>query len=143
MERTAQCHCGALRIVVSGEPTLVAVCHCVDCQRRTGSAFGSNAYFEKSNTRIEGPSKVFIREGQEGRKVRFRFCPDCGTSLYWEADLFPNHYGIAVGGFADPRFEAPSLSAWERSIHHWVSLPRGIQHYQQARPQPRQNRTAE
>src|SRR5215472_6984057 len=84
MERLAQCHCGSLRAITSGEPLLVGICHCKACQRRTGAVAAYVASFAKAQVTIEGETKVFDREGQSGHKVRFHFCPNCGTSLYWE-----------------------------------------------------------
>ena len=54
-----------------------------------GAPFGVGVYFEKAQVRGEGASKVYIREVQEGRKVRFRFCPECGTTVYWDLDRRP------------------------------------------------------
>jgi hypothetical protein len=131
MERTAQCQCGALRVVASGEPDWIMACHCIDCQRRTGAVFGSGAYYKKSQVRVEGLSNLYAREGQEGRKVRFHFCPNCGSSIYWDLDRRPNHYGVAVGAFADVTFPAPAISVWGRSMHTWVHMPDGMQHFDQ------------
>src|SRR3546814_5793244 len=36
MERDASCHCGKLILRCRGEPAKVSLCHCMDCQRRTG-----------------------------------------------------------------------------------------------------------
>jgi len=105
MSRTAHCCCGALRAAVSGEPALVVACHCEQCQRRTGTAFGVSAYFPADQVRITGPSKVFSRESQAGRKVEMHFCPECGTTVFWEAAFMPGHVGIAAGAFSD---EEPS-----------------------------------
>ena len=49
MERTALCCCGQLRIKVSGDPKRVVTCHCLQCQRRTGSVFSDNAYFARAS----------------------------------------------------------------------------------------------
>jgi hypothetical protein len=122
MTRTAHCCCGALRAEVSGEPTLVAACHCEQCQRRTGSAFGISAYFPAGQIRIAGFSKVFCRESEAGQAVEMHFCPECGTSVYWEAAFMPGHIGIAAGTFFDPAFPPPTVSAWERSKHPWISF---------------------
>jgi hypothetical protein len=102
LTRTARCCCGSLRLIATGEPTLVAACHCTECQRRTGAAFGVAAYFEKSQVRPEGEYKIYTRDGQEGRKARMYFCPECGTTVYWDADFLPTHIGVAVGTFLDP-----------------------------------------
>jgi hypothetical protein len=82
MTRNAHCSCGALRVEVSGEPDAVVACHCGECQRRTGSVFGVGAYFKKDHVRSEGPYKTYIRDGQDGRKVRNHFCRTCGTTVF-------------------------------------------------------------
>ena len=133
MERTAQCQCGSLRAIVTGEPTAVNVCHCKACQRRTGAVAHSGAYFKKSQVRTEGPDRTYTRDASEGRKISFHFCPNCGSSVYWEADIRPDHYGIAVGGFADPDFPVPTYSVWEEFKHAWVRLPEGLEHFRQGR----------
>jgi hypothetical protein len=132
MTRIARCCCGSLRAETSGEPAGVAVCHCIECQRRTGSAFGANTYFRKEQVRVEGPSTVYQRDGQEGRKVRIHFCPQCGSSVYWEADFLPRHIGIAYGAFADLSLAPPTLSAWEQSRHAWIAFDQPIEGFQQA-----------
>jgi hypothetical protein len=130
MERLAQCHCGSLRAITSGEPLLVGICHCKACQRRTGAIASNVAGFAKTQVTIEGETKVFAREGQSGRKVRFYFCPKCGTSLYWEADARPDFHILAVGAFGDPNFPEPSVSIFEESRHAWTLLPDGMKHFQ-------------
>jgi hypothetical protein len=73
MTRIARCCCGALRAEVAGEPPRVGLCHCMECQRRTGSAFGVVAFFPKEKVRIDGTSKVYVRRSDAGRKVEFHF----------------------------------------------------------------------
>ncbi|PDT08292.1 GFA family protein [Rhizobium sp. M1] len=126
MERLAQCHCGSLRAKTSTDPLKVSLCHCRDCQRRTGAVAGSGAVFEKTEVTIEGERKLFERDGADGRKVRFHFCPNCGTSLYWEGDFNPNLCIVAVGAFADPTFPVPLVSVFEQSRHDWFQLPDGM-----------------
>src|SRR5215831_12325514 len=87
MTRTAHCSCGALRVEVSADPDVVGVCHCGECQRRTGSVFGVGAFFKKEHVRAEGPSNIYVRDGQEGRKVRAYFCPTCGTRCFGRLTL--------------------------------------------------------
>ena len=128
--RRGGCQCGHIRYELSDAPLGLAVCHCKACQRRTGALAGSGAAFAKAQVRIEGPRKVFERDGQAGRKVRFHFCPDCGTSLYWDADVRPDLYIVAVGAFADPDFPPPSVSVFEESKHSWTQLPDGMTHFQ-------------
>ena len=130
MDRIAQCHCGSLRAKTSGDPLTVTLCHCRDCQRRTGAVASSGAIFAKAEVTVEGEWKVFERDAAEGRRVRFHFCPNCGTSLYWEGDFNADLCGIAVGAFADPTFPPPLLSVYEQSRHEWVQLPDGVKRAQ-------------
>ena len=129
MSKIAHCACGSLRAEVSGEPRFIAACHCEACQRRTGSVFNVSAYYPREQVRIEGPETIYAREGQDGRKVRNRFCPTCGTTLYWELDIFPGILGIAVGAFFDPDFGAPTRSVFEQSKHRWVAFDHPIEHF--------------
>lgn len=71
MERTAKCLCGQFSVIVTGEPTMVNVCHCHDCQRRSGVPWTSNAYFPKENVRLDGPNKVYTRVSNAGTRSIF------------------------------------------------------------------------
>jgi hypothetical protein len=122
MNRIAHCCCRSLRAETLAEPAFVAACHCTECQRRTGAPFGVGAYFYKEHVRAAGPSKIYVRDGQEGRKVRFHFCPDCGTTVYWDLDVRPDLIGVALGAFADPSFPRPTISVWEQTRHPWVEF---------------------
>src|SRR6516162_1425618 len=57
------------------------------------------------------------------------FCPTCGTTVFWEADLRPDHIGVAVGAFHDADFPRPTLSVWEESKHGWVGFTHDFAHY--------------
>ena len=128
MDRIAQCQCGSLRAITSGEPIRVSLCHCVTCQQRTGSVFSCNCYFRRSSVRTEGKATLYARSAESGREVRNYFCPSCGTTLYWEAEASPEVYGLAVGAFNDPEFPPPTFSSWEESMHRWVNVP-GVEHH--------------
>ena len=120
--REASCSCGNLRATCEGDPKYVLACHCLDCQRRTGSVFGVSAYFREAQITPSGISKIFVRDGQDGRKLQIHFCPECGTSVYWTLDIRPGFLGVAAGAFADPHFPAPAHSLWEQSRHGWVDF---------------------
>jgi hypothetical protein len=96
--------------------------------------FGVGAYYKKEHVRAEGPSKIYVRDGQEGRKIRTHFCPTCGTTVFWEADLRPDHIGVAVGAFHDRNFARPTRSVWEESKHEWVAFAHDVPHFVQGRP---------
>ena len=100
MERTACCHCGSLRATVSGEPTVVNVCHCKACQRRSGSVVQWGTRWEKSQVRLEGPTKVYARIADSGFEIRYYFCPNCGSTIFAEGNRTPEFCAVAAGCFA-------------------------------------------
>ena len=127
--RTASCSCGQLRIEVQGEPLGVGVCHCLACQRRTGSVFAALAGFA-APWAVSGRATEYVRAGDQGAKFRFRFCPICGTSLFHtEEGVERSSVSVAVGAFADPSFPAPEDSVYDCRRHSWVQLPPGIRTY--------------
>lgn len=124
--RRASCSCGQLTVEVEGDPVRVSICHCLACQRRTGSVFGAQARFAKANVEIHGKSTQYIRIGDAGTKVMFNFCPDCGATVYYALD--EDMIAIPVGAFADPDFPRPTRSVYEARKHAWVTLPQGVEH---------------
>ncbi len=122
--RVARCTCGGVSATAEGEPEIVSLCNCTQCQRRTGSPFGIGAYFPHSAVRLAGTTKTFIRRVENSERVVTNyFCPDCGGTVYWTTDLLPHHIGIAIGHFADPTFNPPMRAVWTQHMHEWVRLP--------------------
>jgi hypothetical protein len=121
-DREAACSCGQLKLEVRGEPVRVSMCHCLECQRRTGSAFSVQAFYPKEHVQpAAGTAKRYTRRGDSGLTVTFSFCPECGGTVFWEPERRPELIAVAVGTFADPGFEKPRFSGWERSRHPWTT----------------------
>jgi hypothetical protein len=130
LTRIVHCCCGSLRGETTCAPAFVVACHCIECQRRTGSPFGVSTYFPKGQVRTEGPSKVYLRGSDSGRKIEIHFCRDCGSSVFWYAEWSPDLIGIAFGAFADPSMPWPTLSVWETTRHPWVTFGRELDHFE-------------
>ena len=77
-KRIAQCGCGALTATVSGDPVTVYGCSCIDCQRKSGSAFSYAAMFPSAAVTIAGERKTWRHNGDSGRWIENIFCPTCG-----------------------------------------------------------------
>lgn len=123
IRRTASCSCGQLRVVCLGEPRKVSLCHCLECQKRTGSVYGIAAFFPRIDAAAEGRSRRYERSSDSGHGVAFHFCPDCGSTVFWEPERRPEEIAVAVGAFADPSFPAPTQSVWNERRHPWVTVP--------------------
>ena len=72
--------------------------------------------------RVDGPSKVYARGCDSGRKIELHFCPDCGSTVFWRPSFGPDLIGVALGAFADPSMPSPTLSVWETARHAWVTF---------------------
>ena len=130
--RSARCHCGQLQLECDGEPIKISMCHCLDCQRRTGSAFSVAVFYDRGRVRVaRGATMAFERPSASGFAVRFHFCPACGSNVYWEPARLPNAIGIALGAFADPTFPEPDQSVWTKDKHSWLSIPSGTTIYEE------------
>ena len=123
----ASCSCGQLTLTAEGDPLRISMCHCLACQRRTGSAFGVQARFSRDKVRIQGRSTEFVRTGDEGHRATFHFCPACGATVYYQIDDMPDVIAVPVGVFADPAFPAPKVSVYEARRHAWVMVPEGAE----------------
>jgi hypothetical protein len=119
----AACSCGQLTLVAHCDPVGVSMCHCLACQRRTGSTYGAQARFPTHQVEVAGESTEYVRIGDEGNACHFHFCPRCGaTVVYFFDDAFRV---VPVGAFADPTFAPPGVSVYEERRHPWVSVPEG------------------
>jgi hypothetical protein len=105
----------------------ISICHCLACQRRTGSAFGFQARFPRDQVRIAGASREYVRLSDAGVERTFHFCPDCGATVYYVSPAEPDVVAVPVGAFADPAFPQPRFSVWESRRHAWVAPPPGAQ----------------
>jgi hypothetical protein len=94
--------------------------------------FGTQARFPKGQIeKISGRASTFTRKADSGNIVKTYFCPECGSTVYWELSGFPDVMAIAVGAFADASFPSPKISVYEARKHPWVHLPDGpeMQHF--------------
>lgn len=127
--RTASCSCGQLRIEVQGEPRGIGLCHCLECQRRTGSVFAALAAF-RAPYKVFGRATEYVRAGDQGARFRFRFCPVCGSTVFHTEEGYEHaSIAIAIGAFGDPTFPPPQVSVYDCRRHPWVQLPPGVTRY--------------
>jgi hypothetical protein len=128
--RTASCRCGQLSATVTGDPVRVSVCHCLNCKKRSGSAFAVQARWPEEQVTIEGRSKSFRKVADSGNWAIFHFCPECGSDVHYANDgKFDGLIAIPLGAFDDPYSLSPAFSVWEKRKHEWVEISgEGVEH---------------
>lgn len=128
--RTATCRCGQFRAETTGDPVRISVCHCLECQKRSGSSFAAQARWPDDQVRFTGEAKAWSTTGDSGTLATFRFCPECGSTVAYASEGMPGLTAIAIGAFADPGFGAPLYSVYEGRKHQWVEISgEGVEHY--------------
>ena len=133
MTRVASCSCGSLRVTAEGEPQAVVACHCVECQRRTGSVFGVGAYYPIEQLSMSGESQLLFAPDRRGPPVHHALLSALRNVAALGFGQEPGLVGIAVGAFADASFPPPVRSVWERSKHDWVDVEVASQHFDKGR----------
>lgn len=119
---TGRCSCGALSAICNGAPTRVSICHCLDCKRRSGSAFSWTARFPRAQVRIEGQAASWRQSGPSGALTTRRFCPLCGVTMAYASDADPEVVAIPCGVFADSGVLTPFRTAWAERRNPWVEI---------------------
>ena len=129
--RKASCMCGKLTVTYEGpDPERRSMCHCNNCQLRTGSVFSVQARLPRAKSKIEGKSTAWTFPNDKAKPVTFPscdsggatyyFCPECGSTVYYELAAAPDFIGVAVGAFTDPTFPPPMVSGFEAYRHPWA-----------------------
>ena len=129
----ASCQCGQLFVEVPGPTVAVVACHCLACQKRSGSPFGVAAFYPHAQVRVTGISKHFARATDLDALFDHHFCPDCGTTVFMSGKKNPDVTGIPLGLFDEQHDMQPVRSVWEDRRHDWVEIPTALQHYPRAR----------
>lgn len=109
MERlTGGCLCGDVRLVASGRPYRVGICHCLDCRKRHGAVFGASAIFPEGAVTIEGETREY--------RGRF-FCPRCGSSVFARSE---DEIEVHLGCLDAPNQLLPTYENWIVRRESWL-----------------------
>ena len=125
VQREGGCACGALRYRLASEPLFVHCCHCLNCQRQTGSAFVINLLIEADRVEViaGAPQPVDVPR-DDGSAQRIFRCPDCQVAVFSEYSR-PEVRFVRGGTLDDPTGITPDVHIYTRSKVAWVSLPEG------------------
>lgn len=106
----------------------MSVCHCLECQKRSGSAFAAQARWASENVDVRGKAKVWERTADSGHRVTYRFCPDCGSTVVYEIEGWPGVTAIPYGAFAGTDMPAPGYSVYEDRAQDWAQITGDVKH---------------
>jgi hypothetical protein len=122
MKIDGSCHCGGITYRAEIDPAEVRLCHCIDCQTLSGSAFRVVvSAVDGTFLVLSGQPKLYVKTAESGAQRIQAFCPDCGTQIYaTSAGEGPKSYGLRVGTIHQRAQLRPSRQYWCRSALPWL-----------------------
>ena len=125
---TGGCQCGFIRYELTGAPKQISVCHCMDCQRQSGSAFGMTLVVKEEDFRLtEGELKTYASTSDAGRAKLGAFCPECGTRIYHKPEWRGGNVSVKPGTLDDTSTLKPDMHIWTDSKQPWITIPEDVE----------------
>ena len=122
MKRQGGCLCGQVRYEISGDPLAVIICHCVNCQKQSGSTFSFNLIGQSDQISLQGNVSTYEDTNDSGDPVNRNFCGNCGSPIYSEILTQGNLIALKIGTLDDTRDLEPQSQVWCISKQNWLSL---------------------
>lgn len=118
---TGGCQCGKVRIVATGRPDRVGICHCLDCRKHHGALFYAAAVFPQEAVTVEGETRDY-----KGR----HFCPACGSSVFARTG---DEIEVHLGALDAPDQLTPSYESWTVRRETWLPAFPGVKGFERDR----------
>lgn len=130
------CLCGRVRYATPETPIITRLCWCRVCQYfATGNAAVS-ACFPKAGLEVEGELSDYASVADSGNRMHRRFCPNCGTHLFSEAEVRPHLIFIRAGTLDDPEIAKPAATIWTASAPGWACIDASLPAFEGQPPAP-------
>ena len=123
---TGGCQCGSVRYELMAEPVRLVACHCKECQRQSGSAFGMSMMVKKDSFHVTGATKQFTRIADSGAENTGVFCPECGVRIFHIPRYVEGMLVLKPGTLDDTSWLRPAYFVWMKSAQGWVPVPDGV-----------------
>ena len=117
------CVCGKVRYRLTAAPLLAYACHCHDCQRRSGSAFGLTLVVRSADVLLSGEPEMMRMETPSGREIDHGVCPQCRFRVFARAPVAPDFMSLRAGTLDDASWVRPIAQAWVESAIPWAVIP--------------------
>ena len=124
--REGGCACGAVRYRLTSDPLFTHCCHCLSCQRQTGSAFVINLLIETDRVELLAgdPQPVEVPRDDGSTQTIFR-CPACQVAVVSQYSR-PEVRFVRGGTLDQPGSIEPDVHIFTRSKLGWVAIPESV-----------------
>jgi len=130
------CLCRAIRYAFSASPIVARVCWCRVCQYIGAGSGTVNVCFPTAALRLHGSPADFRSVADSGNVMHRRFCPNCGTHLFSEAEARPHLVFVRAGTLDDPEQARPSATIWASMAPSWACIDQTLPRVERQPPPP-------
>lgn len=132
---TGGCLCGLVRYAYEGALGPASICHCKDCRKMSGSAFGVSVRLSKDGFRLlKQPAKGFDMRAESGHELTRYFCAECGSPIYTSSPAHSEHFYVEAGSLDEPDAIQLSHQSWISSAVDWARIPPDLPSFEKNRP---------
>ena len=126
------CQCGEVQYQIKEEPLVLYRCHCIECQKQSGSGFGMSMWVRNDDFEIlRGSLKHFQRTADSGRKMECFFCGNCGVRIYHKTlNIKRDYIVLKPGPLHNTQALQPTADIWLKSRQAWFEPPDETDHFE-------------
>jgi hypothetical protein len=134
---TGGCQCGAVTYEAKGDPAMVIQCHCLNCQKSSGTGHVPFAGFPEPQVTVEGKTNTFSYIADSGGTVTSHFCPECGSTIFGKTTSFPQMMAIRLGSMDDSSAFQPQMEVYMKRLRKWDHDLQGVPSFEAMPPMQR------
>ena len=128
------CRCGEVTLTITEKPKMMMQCHCLDCQKATGTGHTSQAYFDEKDVLIKGEVVGHTVTANSGNKMTRHFCQVCGSRLFGRNSGRPGLISVEVGCLDDHSWYSPQAVLFTSRQNDWDITAGDIPHFDKMPP---------
>jgi hypothetical protein len=125
MTHTGRCQCGNITFEVSADPLMSGQCHCLDCQKASGTGHTTMIAFPQGSVKIEGKTATYQSPADSGATITRYFCPRCGSRLFGSSSGMPQLFTVNAGALDDPSLYKPMMTVYTKRLQPWDAVATG------------------
>lgn len=117
------CQCGNVQYEAKAPPVLSVACHCLDCQKLSGTAYSVTLVFKAESFEVSGETNTYEAVADSGTPKIGHFCPACGNRIYHVDPTMPGSIRLKPGTLDNAPIPEPQCHLWVSRKQPWVEIP--------------------
>jgi hypothetical protein len=126
---TGGCQCGGVTYELTGDPAVVMQCHCLNCQKSSGTGHVPFAGYPQPQVKVTGKTKGYNYVADSGGTATTNFCPECGSAIFGTTTSFPGIVAIRLGSMDDSTAFKPQMDVYMKRMRSWDKALDGAPHF--------------